>query len=157
MKPMQYFFLVACIFSWAVWIPLALSRIGLIPVQLPMPLYFLGAFGPMIGAVICSKQYNISSPKQLFKQLFASFMGQAVNYTDFSSTYFGNTTATDISTIVSTYPLPSDLSEIKSFSTTSKQSSISLYPGQVYRFSGSTSGITSGDDGVAVESVDHVS
>jgi membrane protease YdiL (CAAX protease family) len=70
MKPIPYFFLIACLFSWIVWIPLALSRSGLIPVQLPMPLYFLGAFGPMIGALICSKKYSISSPKQLFKQLF---------------------------------------------------------------------------------------
>ena len=69
-KPILFFFLIACAFSWSVWIPLALSRAEMIPIDIPMPLYFLGAFGPMLGALLASIRYKVSSPKELFKTLF---------------------------------------------------------------------------------------
>ncbi len=49
---MPGFFITACALTWAVWIPLMLSRQGLLPFSLPAPLYFLGAFGPMLSALI---------------------------------------------------------------------------------------------------------
>ncbi len=50
--PLTWFFVTACALTWVVWIPLVLSRRGVLPFSLPAPLYFLGAFGPMLSALI---------------------------------------------------------------------------------------------------------
>jgi membrane protease YdiL (CAAX protease family) len=38
--------------SWSVFIPIALSANGLIPVQIPLKYHYLGSFGPMVAAFI---------------------------------------------------------------------------------------------------------
>ncbi|MEM7181496.1 MAG: peptidase MA family protein [Spirochaetota bacterium] len=110
----------------------------------------------LMSAFAQSSGYNSSvlpsDQTLLFKYLFTSFMGQAVNYTDFSTVYIGSTSATDLSNVKSNYPLPSDLEDIRSFSAISQQSSVSLTPGQTYRYSGSSSGISSGSNGVILAS-----
>jgi len=46
-----YFFLAYAV-TWSFHIPLALSKHGLINAQVPMAIHYLGAFGPMIAALI---------------------------------------------------------------------------------------------------------
>ena len=46
------FVLSACIISGSVWVPLVLSRRGIIPLSIPMPVYFLAVLGPILAAVI---------------------------------------------------------------------------------------------------------
>ena len=46
------FVLTAYIISWSVWIPLVLSRRGILPLNIPMPVYFLAVLGPILAAVI---------------------------------------------------------------------------------------------------------
>ncbi|MEE9128910.1 MAG: hypothetical protein V3T84_02750 [Phycisphaerales bacterium] len=46
------FVLTACIISWSVWIPLVMSRRGIIPLNIPMPVYFLAVLRPIPAAVI---------------------------------------------------------------------------------------------------------
>ena len=48
--PLKYFVL-AFVFTWALWVPAALEARGLIP-SLPVPATFLGAFGPMVAAIV---------------------------------------------------------------------------------------------------------
>ncbi len=71
MFPVRYFFVIACLCSWAVWIPLALSRAEIIAVKLPMPLYFLGAFGPMVGALFAVRKFKPMPVKQWLQQCFS--------------------------------------------------------------------------------------
>ena len=52
--PMKYFVL-AFAFTWAFWVPAALEARGLIS-SLPVPATFLGAFGPLLAAVIVTAQ-----------------------------------------------------------------------------------------------------
>jgi hypothetical protein len=47
----MYFFLAYAV-TWCVQIPLALSARGLIKVQIPEQIHYLGAFGPLIAAFI---------------------------------------------------------------------------------------------------------
>ena len=46
------FFLLACLFSWACWLPLALSRQGIWDQAFPPWLYLVGAWGPAFGAAL---------------------------------------------------------------------------------------------------------
>jgi len=46
------FFILAYAVTWCIEIPLALSAQGLIIAQVPMTLHYLGAFGPMVAALI---------------------------------------------------------------------------------------------------------
>ncbi|MGW8226586.1 MAG: CPBP family intramembrane glutamic endopeptidase [Anaerolineales bacterium] len=46
------FFILAYAVTWCIEIPLALSAQGLISAQIPMTLHYLGAFGPMVAALI---------------------------------------------------------------------------------------------------------
>jgi len=46
-----YFFLAYAV-TWSFHIPLVLSRRGLIETQIPMSIHYLGAFGPMIAALV---------------------------------------------------------------------------------------------------------
>jgi membrane protease YdiL (CAAX protease family) len=48
--PLKYFVL-AFAFTWALWVPAALEARGLIS-PLPVPATFLGAFGPMVAAIV---------------------------------------------------------------------------------------------------------
>ena len=52
--PLKYFVL-AFAFTWALWVPAALEARGLIS-QLPIPATFLGAFGPMVAAIVVTLQ-----------------------------------------------------------------------------------------------------
>lgn len=65
------FFAFACLLSWIFWIPLALSRQGLVQLQLPMYLYFAGAFGPMIAALIVTQLFKISRGRDLLMNIFS--------------------------------------------------------------------------------------
>ena len=46
------YFALAYAVTWGVEIPLALSTRGLIEVQIPMAIHYLGAFGPMVAALV---------------------------------------------------------------------------------------------------------
>jgi membrane protease YdiL (CAAX protease family) len=50
--PLIIYFTLAYAVSWCFEIPLALSTRGLIKAQIPMAIHYLGAFGPMIAALI---------------------------------------------------------------------------------------------------------
>ncbi|MCB1190556.1 MAG: hypothetical protein H7A23_27120 [Leptospiraceae bacterium] len=81
--------------------------------------------------------------KTVFQKLFASYIAQSTGYTDLNNVYFGSTTAVDVDTVRTLYSLPSDFTPTiyqPAYSAAAKQSSYSLYPSQVYRVSGSTSG-----------------
>jgi membrane protease YdiL (CAAX protease family) len=52
--PVKYFVL-AFVFTWALWVPAALEARGLIS-PLPVPATFLGAFGPLVAAVVVTAQ-----------------------------------------------------------------------------------------------------
>ena len=52
------FYLLAYLLSWFLWIPLALSNAGLIPLDLPQALFILGAFGPAISALAVTGRYE---------------------------------------------------------------------------------------------------
>jgi len=52
--PVKYFVL-AFAFTWLFWVPAALEAQGLIS-QLPVPATFLGAFGPLVAAVVVTAQ-----------------------------------------------------------------------------------------------------
>ena len=52
--PLKYFVL-AFAFTWVLWVPAALEARGLIS-PLPVPATFLGAFGPMVAAVVVTAQ-----------------------------------------------------------------------------------------------------
>lgn len=91
-----------------------------------------------------------SDSKKLFKYLYATFLGQALNYTQYTKAYLGST-KTDLSAVRNFYPLPDSLAEIKTpdpFSAISAQESISLSPGQAYRFNGTANNITANEEGV---------
>jgi uncharacterized protein len=49
-SPLKYFVL-AFVFTWALWVPAALEARGLIS-PLPVPAGFLGVFGPMVAAIV---------------------------------------------------------------------------------------------------------
>ena len=49
-SPLKYFVL-AFVFTWALWVPAALEARGLIS-PLPIPAGFLGVFGPMVAALV---------------------------------------------------------------------------------------------------------
>ena len=46
------YFVLAYLLSWSVFIPIALSANGLIPVQIPLKYHYLGSLGPMAAALI---------------------------------------------------------------------------------------------------------
>lgn len=46
------YFVLAYMLSWSVFIPIALSANGLIPVQIPLKYHYLGSLGPLVAAVI---------------------------------------------------------------------------------------------------------
>jgi len=46
------YFVLAYVVTWSFHIPLVLSKRGLIETQIPMAIHYLGAFGPMIAALI---------------------------------------------------------------------------------------------------------
>ncbi len=52
--PLKYFVL-AFVFTWALWVPAAFEARGLIS-SLPIPATFLGAFGPLAAAVVVTAQ-----------------------------------------------------------------------------------------------------
>ena len=96
-----------------------------------------------------------SDSKTAFKRLMASFLGQAVGYTNLNSVYFGNTTAVNIDSVRTTYPFSSTLSVLSTptpFSSIAKPSSFSLNPSQVSRVRGLTSGLTSGSSDFVIVS-----
>ena len=61
--PLRYFVL-AFVFTWIFWVPAALEARGLIP-SLPVPATFLGAFGPMVAAVVITAQAERTSGAEL--------------------------------------------------------------------------------------------
>jgi hypothetical protein len=82
--------------------------------------------------------------KTAFKKLFASFMGQAVGYSNLNNVYFGNTTAVNIDNVRTTYPFSTTLTALASSPFSSiNTSSYNLTPSQVSRVTRSTTGITS--------------
>ena len=50
--PIALHLALACALTWAIWIPLVLSRRGVLPFDLPPALYFVGALGPALAAAI---------------------------------------------------------------------------------------------------------
>jgi membrane protease YdiL (CAAX protease family) len=46
------YFVLAYLLSWSVFIPIALSANGLIPLEIPLAYHYLGSFGPMVAAII---------------------------------------------------------------------------------------------------------
>lgn len=82
--------------------------------------------------------------KTAFKRIVASFMGQAVGYSNLQNVYFGNTTAVNIDSARTTYPFSSTLQALATspFSSIST-SSYNLTPSQASRVTKVTTGITS--------------
>jgi membrane protease YdiL (CAAX protease family) len=50
--PLVSYFLLAYALAWVIWIPLALSSQGVVAVRLPVPLYLLGSFAPLVSALV---------------------------------------------------------------------------------------------------------
>nr|MDO8086539.1 type II CAAX endopeptidase family protein [Candidatus Sigynarchaeum springense] len=64
------FILVAYVFTWFFWIPDALNKMGLIPVSPLTGLGFIGAFGPLVSAIIVTSVYEgKDGVKNLFKKV----------------------------------------------------------------------------------------
>jgi len=61
------YFILAYALSWSVFIPIALSANGLIPVEIPLAYHYLGSFGPMVAAVIV---ISLTTGKQGLHSLF---------------------------------------------------------------------------------------
>lgn len=94
-----------------------------------------------------------SDTNSVFQRLFASFIGQATGFDSLSTVYFGDTNAVDVDSLRTTYPLPSDFVPsiyTSPYSLSSKKSSYTLTPSQVYRVSGSTSGVSSGGSNTVI-------
>lgn len=52
------FFFIAFAFTWFFWIPDALSKMEIIPASLLTGLGFLGAFGPLVSAIIVTAKFD---------------------------------------------------------------------------------------------------
>lgn len=52
LHPLAAYFLLTFLFSWSVFIPLALIKHGLIQVTIPFSIYYTAAFGPLLAALI---------------------------------------------------------------------------------------------------------
>jgi membrane protease YdiL (CAAX protease family) len=61
------YFVLAYALSWSVFIPIALSANGLIPVEIPLKYHYLGSFGPLIAAVIV---ISLTTGRQGLRGLF---------------------------------------------------------------------------------------
>ncbi|MCE9499905.1 MAG: hypothetical protein K8R21_05325 [Leptospira sp.] len=106
-----------------------------------------------------------SSNQDMFKRMYASFLGQTASYTltDSSNVFFGNTTAlSNINTAQVNCPLPTDLTNAVSpnvsitsplFPTSNNgPASFSIAPSQMARVSGNTTGVTTpGADFVVIK------
>lgn len=93
--------------------------------------------------------------KTAFKKLFASFLGQAVGYSNLNTVYFGNTTAVNIDSVRNNYLFSSTLSLLSTptpFSSISKPLFINLNPSQVSRITGTTTGVVSGSTDLVIVS-----
>ena len=70
MAPLVRFFLLALALSWAVWIPLAASKAGLLAVTLPAELAWLGEYGPALAALILTwREEGRAAAGRLFARL----------------------------------------------------------------------------------------
>jgi hypothetical protein len=70
-KRLLAFFLIAFGFTWVFWMPDALSKAGLIPASLLTGLGFLGAFGPLVSAIIVTAAYEgLEGLIALFRRAF---------------------------------------------------------------------------------------
>lgn len=84
-----------------------------------------------------------SDNKTAFKRLFASFLGQSVGY-NLQNVYFGNTSAVNINSVLTTYEFSSTLKTLASSPFTGiNTSSFNLMPSQVTRVTKTTTGLTS--------------
>ncbi len=52
LHPLSAYFLLTFLFSWSVFIPLALIRHGVIQANIPFSIYYTAAFGPLLAALI---------------------------------------------------------------------------------------------------------
>lgn len=57
-KELGIFFFVSYFFSWAIEVPLALIRQGIISPILPMGMHYATGFGPMISTVVVTYYYG---------------------------------------------------------------------------------------------------
>lgn len=72
-KRLLFFFLIAFGFTWFFWMPDALSKMGTIPASPLTGLGFLGAFGPLVSAIIITAAYE-------GHRGLATLFGTAVDY-----------------------------------------------------------------------------
>jgi|SRR5688572_10048481 len=74
-----HFFLMTFIWSWILWTPLVLGSLNIIPVAdnlisiLTFPLIFLGAFGPLVGALFVVHQEKGKGSLRKYLQSFLDF------------------------------------------------------------------------------------
>jgi len=65
------YFVLAYVVTWSFHIPLVLSKRGLIEIQIPMAIHYLGAFGPMIAALLLtSLTQGIAGVRALLSRWF---------------------------------------------------------------------------------------
>lgn len=66
--PLVVYIVLTYLFSWSIFIPLALKKHGLVEFPVPMPVYYAASFGPLLSAIITS--YLLGGSDAL-KELFA--------------------------------------------------------------------------------------
>ncbi|HMV41570.1 MAG TPA: hypothetical protein PKL30_14310 [Leptospiraceae bacterium] len=112
----------------------------------------------LISLFMGSSNFNAnvlnSDNKTTFKMLMASFLGQAVGYSNLNNVYFGNTTPVNIDSVRTTYPFSSTLTLLSSPNPFSgiNTSSFNLSPSQVSRVIKSTTGVTSNSSDIVIVS-----
>lgn len=66
------FFLVTFLWSWLIWLPPILARLGFLPLEenlltmITFPSIVLGAFGPAVGAFYCLRKFNGKGAVRLY-------------------------------------------------------------------------------------------
>jgi len=74
---LETYFGLAYAITWAVWIPIALSARGLLNVQIPAWLYYLGSFGPMCAALIVT---TLTEGRQGIERLLARLIKWRIGF-----------------------------------------------------------------------------
>ena len=78
-KDISRFFLMTFIWSWALWAPLVLGSLKIVPVSgklisiLTLPLINLGAFGPLAGALVVLRQQKGKGSSRTYLRSFLDF------------------------------------------------------------------------------------
>ncbi len=69
--PLVVYVVLTYIFSWSIFIPLALKKHGIIELPVPFPVYYLASLGPLLSAIVTSSLIGGSeSLRELFGRMF---------------------------------------------------------------------------------------